>query len=59
MRLPVLKPGQWQLYNLAVDPAEMNDLADSNPGKLQEMLELWEQYTTENNFIYPDSLTGY
>ena len=59
VRLPVLKPGQWQLYNLAEDPAEMNDLADSNPGKLRELLALWEQYTTENNFIYPDTLTGY
>ena len=59
LRLPVLKPGQWQLYNLAEDPSEMNDLADSNPEKLREMLTLWEQYTTENNFIYPEFLTGY
>ena len=59
VRLPVLKPGQWQLYNLADDPAEMNDLADSNPKKLREMLALWEQYTQEINFIYPDTLTGY
>ena len=59
VRLPVLKPGQWQLYNLAEDPAEMNDLADSNPEKLRELLALWEQYTTENNYIYPDILTGY
>ena len=58
-RLPVLKPGQWQLYNLADDPAEMNDLAPANPAKLREMLALWEHYTTENNFIYPDTLTGY
>ena len=59
VRLPVLKPGQWQLYNLAEDPAEMNDLAASNPEKLRELLALWERYTTENNFIYPDTLTGY
>ena len=59
VRLPVLKPGQWQLYNLADDPAEMNDLAPSNPEKLREMLALWEQYTQEINFIYPDTLTGY
>ena len=58
-RLPVMKPGQWQLYNLADDPAEMNDLADTNPDKLREMLALWERYTTENHFIYPDTLTGY
>ena len=59
VRLPVLKPGQWQLYNLADDPAEMNDLAESEPEKLREMLALWEQYTQEINFIYPDTLTGY
>ena len=59
VRLPVLKPGQWQLYNLADDPAEMNDLARSNPEKLREMLTLWERYTQEINFIYPDTLTGY
>ena len=59
VRLPVLKPGQWQLYNLADDPAEMNDLAHTNPEKLQEMLALWEQYTQGINFIYPDTLTGY
>ena len=58
-RLPVLEPGQWQLYNLADDPAEMNDLAHSNPEKLREMLTLWERYTQEINFIYPDTLTGY
>ena len=58
-RLPVMKPGQWQLYNLADDPAEMNDLAHSNPEKLREMLGLWEQYITENHFIYPDFFTGY
>ena len=26
---------------------------------LKEMLELWDHYTTENNFIYPDRLSGY
>ena len=59
VRLPVLKPGQWQLYNLADDPAEMNDLAYSNPEKLREMLALWERYTQGINFIYPDTLSGY
>ena len=58
-RLPVLKPGQWQLYNLAHDPAEMNDLSASHPEKLQEMLQLWDQYTAEVNFVYPETFTGY
>ncbi len=34
----------------------VDDMGHSNPEKLREMLALWEQYTTENNFIYPDTL---
>ncbi|MCY4153828.1 MAG: arylsulfatase [Gammaproteobacteria bacterium] len=58
-RLPAIKPGQWQLYNLADDPAEMNDLAASHPQQLQQMLQLWEQYVAEINFVYPNTFTGY
>ena len=58
-RLPAIKPGQWQLYNLADDPAEMNDLAASHPEKLREMLQLWERYVADINFVYPETFTGY
>ena len=32
---------QWELYNLAIDPSECNDLADSESTKLAELIELW------------------
>ena len=31
----------WELYHLAIDRSECNDLAESEPGKLAEMVELW------------------
>ncbi len=31
----------WELYNLADDPSECNDLAESNPDKLAELIALW------------------
>ena len=31
----------WELYHLAVDPAENHDLADKQPDKLREMIALW------------------
>lgn len=39
-----IKTDTWQLYNLAEDPVEMNDLAESNPEKLEELLSLWAEY---------------
>lgn len=44
----------WELFNLAQDPGERNDLAAQNPEKLKEMLVLWDKYVQENNVILPD-----
>jgi len=43
---------RWQLFNLADDPFEQNDLAASSPGKLQQMLALWDAYDEENGVVY-------
>jgi arylsulfatase len=45
---------EWELFNLAQDPAERNDLAVQNPNKLKEMLIIWDKYVQENNVILPD-----
>ena len=45
----------WTLYNLEEDPGEQNDLAQMQPGKLQDMLALWEQYVEDNDvFVFED-----
>ncbi|WP_201743593.1 sulfatase family protein [Roseiconus nitratireducens] len=36
-------PGKYELYNLAEDPREENNLAESQPERLKEMLEQLEQ----------------
>lgn len=41
----------WHLYNLAIDPFELNDLAESEPDKLQELVAIYEQYAEENGVI--------
>ena len=41
--------GAWELYDLSVDRGETNDLADQNPEKLQELVQLWE---AQRNSIY-------
>ncbi|MDG1905417.1 MAG: arylsulfatase [Arenicella sp.] len=46
--------GAWQLYNLASDIAEQIDLASTEPQKLAEMLELWQDYVDSNNVVLPE-----
>ncbi|MFP4204107.1 MAG: arylsulfatase [Opitutales bacterium] len=36
--------GGWSLYNLREDPAEINDLAEEQPERVQEMGDEWENW---------------
>ena len=38
------EPVTWELYNLADDPCEQNDLAASNPKKCAELISLWTEW---------------
>ncbi len=39
--------GAWQLYDLAADPGEITDLAQTHPEKLHALLGLWQAYVEE------------
>jgi len=43
--------GEWQLYNVKDDPAEMVDLNDQHPDRLAEMIVFWEQYRDANGVL--------
>ena len=42
----------WELYNLKEDPTETNDLAKSNPEKLEELKKKWDEEAVKYN-VYP------
>lgn len=46
--------GKWELFNLASDPAETNNLAASEPERLALMVEAYDAYEAENGVIPPD-----
>jgi len=46
--------GEWQLYDIRNDPAEMNDLAVVHPEIRDEMVRHWDEYASANNVILPD-----
>ncbi|WP_284620262.1 arylsulfatase [Aquabacterium humicola] len=43
--------GAWELYNLAEDRTEQNDLAATQPAKLAELLADWRRYVAENGVL--------
>ena len=45
--------GDWELFNLAADPAERNDLAAERPDKVKALIALWDDYVRKNNVILP------
>ena len=45
--------GDWELFNLAADPAERKNLAAERPDKVQALLALWDSYVRTNNVVLP------
>jgi arylsulfatase A-like enzyme len=43
----------WELFNLAADPAERKDLAAERPDKLQALVTLWDRYVRANHVVLP------
>jgi arylsulfatase A-like enzyme len=54
-----IKRSDWQLYNLESDPSERIDLSAQEPRQREEMIQLWNQYASENGVIIPDRQRGY
>ena len=52
---PPRGPGRWQLFNLAEDLGESDDLADEAPERYAAMIALWERYADAVDLILPDS----
>jgi arylsulfatase len=46
--------GDWELFDLATDVSERNDLAAAQPERVKAMVALWDEYVKANNVILPD-----
>ncbi len=44
--------GKWQLYDLSTDQGEIEDLADSKPEIVQDLLKVWEKYRAETGVVW-------
>lgn len=51
--------GEWQLYDLAADMSERNDLASAQPATLKRLVDAWHIWAKQNNVILPDWVSGY
>ncbi len=46
-------PDEWQLFDLARDPAETNDLSAAEPDVKARLLRHWDEYARVNDVILP------
>lgn len=51
--MPPVGSGKWELYNLQLDPGEMNNLAEEQPEKLDEMIVQYLDYKEQVGVIPP------
>lgn len=50
---PPIGNGEWQLYNLVDDPAEVVNLADKHPDILQRLTSAYDKYATDVGVVIP------
>ena len=48
---PPAGTGQWELYNLRMDPTELKDLSKLYPEQLKRMVALQDKYKKDNGFV--------
>jgi arylsulfatase len=46
--------GEWELYDVAKDPGEANDLSKTKPAELKELVAAWDKYAGEVGVIPPE-----
>lgn len=51
--------GPWELYNLALDRTEMNNLATQRPGLVAEMQQRWEGWARRTGVQFQTSFNYY
>lgn len=49
----------WELYDIDADRTEMNNLANSNIAKKDEMIAMWETWATEHSVAFPERFNMY
>lgn len=58
MAPPYGKGDRWQLFNLAEDPRELEDLSEEYPGKVAELEAQWQAYAEYVGYIESDGTSA-
>jgi len=48
------KNGKWELYNIAEDRSELNDLSESQPDQVAKLTEMWNKWAKRANVLPVD-----
>ena len=47
-------PGEWQVFDLSVDPGESKDLSTQKPKLRRQLIDAWDEYAKSVGVIAPE-----
>jgi arylsulfatase len=50
---------RWELFNLQLDPGEINDLSTVYPARVENMVQTFSEFVETNGVVVLDSEVGY
>ena len=50
---------RWELFNLQLDPGEINDLSTVHPARVENMIQTFSEFVETNGVVVLDSEVGY
>lgn len=52
-------PSSWELFDLSLDPGELNDISDQYPEITSELIALWDAYVEKNGVVVSEEPLAY
>jgi arylsulfatase len=50
---------RWQLFDLKNDPSEANDISETHPELVQELIAVWDEYAEEYGVVRDNRISNF
>ena len=50
---------RWQLFDLEKDPSEANDISETHPELVQELIAIWDEYAQKYGVVRDNRISNF